>query len=486
MFGGDSIYLGGLLNTVLKPSDLSFKENPKFHFVDFMEFADVLGMFCAQAVQAAIDDTGFQTLISLIPSTVTDIQTYIFDLLLNGDYFPPETYLNTLNGLRSQFMALFGDSQYMLQGLYPIIPQGGTDNQFVAYLSTLGTCDVESTANMLLPVPFVENMRALTKRCQKTASGENYAYGIIGQYALDVIDPDNYYVTVNYQGDNYSFYIFPAGADGTLKKPIKDLKKEKEKEKKDPIYVKNHYKRQTLLTTESAFSLVDGSSGGIQYAINSPGAVNDVLGPWNNWIANGPVSNFFSSLTSVATDGGIDTLTLMGYDRFWNYVDGDQIGEVHKRRVNAKNLRRGVIPPSATPTPYSQRVDTAVISQVAPDAATFEQVINQWILPVYYNQTGLTIGTSDPLLRMAILQSEPYIVPISENTSNTLMSVRHYQEATMCVRSKLSSPNKLEEFFTQQAKLGRGGILSELANIASAVLPAAAQGAATLLPLLPF
>jgi len=116
--------------------------------------------------------------------------------------------------LRNTMMGAFKKTQAAVQGLYPYAPSGMSDSQFVPYVASANTCSL-NTLDMELPMPLIENTRALVARKIKfPASAHDVVWycPILGQYSADVLVNADYPVTFINEGVPGSKAAFGAGA----------------------------------------------------------------------------------------------------------------------------------------------------------------------------------------------------------------------------------------------------------------------------------
>jgi len=454
---GDATFIGASLGFFIPEMTWTTKQYPKFHSVDFLEFQDVMALW----VQG------------LINSYLTDNQT------LGGSLGPQQIQLVqcplTLQELglllRNQLMCAFKDTQAAVQGLLPVQPSGATDNQFTPYIAGSGSCFLASTA-MLLPVPLVENIRALTARhIQKTEYSQEWFIPVLGQYVFDVLNPADYVCTYTDGGDQV--VVLPAfkPASAVYQRTIRDSKG----------------KSTVLPMAEVPINFIDGSTGSGYIAINDPKQLEKLTTMWNTWLTDSGLQTFSVPMGPLGTEPGINVLCSVAMTRYW--IDAsDQ--EHQLKRIKAEDgvvdlrnndpRRRSVLA-----SPYANRECVQDSSQGVILSAPYEQIQKTWILPVvileYISQEENTISQ-----RWQALMKEPYSASRTGGDTGAKMSELHATYAKNMQKSKLAATSTWSSLFADMAAKGRGGILSGLvASLVGNVFPAASGIVNTIANVLP-
>jgi len=103
-------------------------------------------------------------------------------------------------------------------------------------------------------------------------------------------------------------------------------------------------------------------------------------------------------------------------------------------------------------------------------ATAWEQVQSIWILP----QIQIDGLARTSAIRVQEIFGMPYIKARTTQSTGVTQTSLHAQYAAKMVKGRTAAPNDWEEFFKQEAALGRGGILSSLfGSIAKSIVPSA-------------
>jgi len=186
--------------------------------------------------------------------------------------------------LRNEFMQAFSATQFAVQSSYPL-SIGENKNPFVPFLCGVGTYGV-STTPMLLPRYYVENIRCLTMRMR---TGKNtLAYiPVIGVYCED-----------NLNWKDYTYEGIDMGPFQSLVNPSSAF-----------TYADKSTKSGMRVSAEQPISIIDGQSSGAFYAINHPPGLELLVAKWNEWVVQ--IKPFTGSLTTIASDGGLNAATVI-------------------------------------------------------------------------------------------------------------------------------------------------------------------------------
>lgn len=462
---GDSLFLGGMMSSLCPQEQWAMKRYPKFHAVDFLEFADVLSNWVSLAQTALINDPQ-----STVATDVggPDVVSYVCPLTLQEQ--------NLL--LRNVIMGAFKDTQPLVQSLYPRLPEPNAD-EFVPYVASSTTCALNIGA-MQLPQLLIENIRALVARWTSMAKpGRNspsdvqWWIPVLGQYKNSQLLTTDYVYTLTQTGINYPSYSL---------NPIVRLRKDSK--------AKGEVRE---VTAEIPISLVDGNtlngSTPVLAYINDPNRLKTLEMLWNNWIASTGISNFSSPLGTVGTELGISVLTSVAMTRHWLPNTED----VHHHKivsamegfvdVRLEKIKR------ATQTVYATQSAVADSSQSIILAAPYEGILNSWILPV--NKAELPVGNelsdSTAFPRWQTIMNEPFAATFSAGQVGQNMAMQHMVYAAKMVRTRDAPPSDVDKLIATLAAQGRGGILSGLAaSFIGSIFPAAAGIATTVAGALPF
>jgi len=455
---GDVLCAFGQMVHILSPFQVQRKAYPYFKCVDFLEFGEVVG-YWAQA---------------LAKKYVTDPQNIAVgsDPVTLAQPICPLTLQEMLLCLRSVFMNLLKDTQFMTQGLYPILPSSMNDNQFVAFVAGTGTGPLPGVTDMLLPLSIVENMRALTGRVNMGGKGGKFNpqfwAPVLGQYLLDYLDEDQFTFT-NFDESDVS--VFTPAAGSVVKK----------------IEIGKDGKPVRIFAAETPIGLIDGKSGVDFIAINDPGSLNTLIERWNQWVIN--LSSFSMTLNSVGTDAGINALCTVTTTNHWDDIENPPSVD-KKKSLEPKVPRLGRFGNVSDDdlSPYNTRSLLSVTSHDVFFAASWETIQQHWVKPINHSFTGGNLQTFSNFNRIRALFREPHTLTIVENdlTGSTLQNL-HLKFAELMVKARNSEPNAHERFLLEMDKTGRGGILSSLvASLAGPILgpdgAAIAKGIAGMLP----
>jgi len=456
-FAGDSLYLAGILSTQLPESEWVMKRIPRFHAVDFIQFADVLAQWVTQVVQAYNNNANTITaseaaFISeeLSPEmrafkNATRKGTAVMHGTAKAPFLQPPTGTCPLTiqqvqlCFRAVAMQNFQKTQASVQNLYPRLPENGSDNQFVPFVACATTCHI-APLDMELPIPLIENLRALVGRDVQLKNGDVQQYvPVLGQYVLDALDTTNYTVTnpVSEQVIN----VFATEAF-TVRRSVNKAGVTVETPMVEPI-----------------ISLIDGDSSGNLVFINDPNRLKTLVMLWNEWLATNNIKSFSCPTGTLGTELGISSLTSIAMTRQWIPVVTRSTGEdvlIDTRVEKMKQVVNSV---------YNARAALQDTSQSIIFAAAYETVLSKWILPVILAAAGTTYQDQSDPQRWQCISNEPYAVPLSSGTDGVLMSNINSAYASKMVRSDLSKSNDWDEFFSEQAALGRGGVLSSLGTM---------------------
>jgi len=465
---GDSVFLGGVMSDICPEEQWGQKRYPKFHAIDFLEFADVLSQWVSLTQTSLINDPQYSTSENVGGPD-------------NGSFQCPLTLQEQNLLLRNVIMSAFKETQPAVQSLLPRLPQPNA-NEFVPFVASATTCALNA-GGMLLPQLMIENIRALVARWVSMAKPKNNAnvspsdvqwwIPVLGQYEGVVLDPTNYTYTSSTSGLVYLSYavnpIVRLRRDSKTKSDVRDV------------------------VVETPISLIDGntlSGSTVVYAfINDPGRLRALETLWNTWIETNGISNFSSPLGTLGTELGISVLTSIAMTRHWLPSNEDVH---HKKIVSAmdgyidtrfEKMRR------VMSTVYANQMAVADSSQSVILAAAYEGILNTWIIPV--NKAELPVGTelsdSTAFPRWQSIMGEPYSASFSAGSTGQPMSMQHAVYAAKMTRMRDAPPSDTDKLIDTLASQGRGGILSGLAaSFVSSIFPAASGLANSVAAAIPF
>jgi len=424
---GDNTFLGASLCDMFTLPETHSRERTKFHAVDFLEFGDVLAIWMQTIAQSLLNSDP-----TLIASAVVC----------------PLTLQEVLLLLRNTMMGGFRDTQGAVQGLLPWMPSGSTDNQFNPFTSSVGSCPLQ-TLDMQLPIPLIENVRALAgKKVPTGSTGVCWYAPVLGQYETDVLSSGDYLITP--QGGE-AVSVFTTGA--IFRKKVKDTK--------------GNMTVMSLL--ETPISLVDGDAAGTLVMINSPSRLKILIDMWNDWIKSSGVGSYSVQMGTFGTEKGITALSSVTMTRHWVAVPVELSQEAFNSdsRLQKSNLKY------LTSTVYANRQAYADSSQGRIIATCYEQVLQTWILPVI--ETESSAETNSTLLqRWQLAMEENFLASYTTGESGTTFSSLHAAYAKKMCKTVLQEPDDWTKFFEAMSATGRGGILSAVvANLVSSFVPSA-------------
>lgn len=445
-FTGDGFLLGGMLTYKLLPHQLGMKNPPNVHFVDFLEFLDVLAQAMKLAIARRLDDSDTRENIAADPTYYAqNIQC-------------PLTLQEVGLILRYTIMAAFDDSQLCAQSLYPRCVLGGA-NEFVAYVCGINTAPQSGATNMRIPVLMKENILALRERVinasRSGSSNPQVWMSILGQYYKDELNPNDYVNEIQ-ETEYPTFEIVPG---------------------EDPI------------------SFIDGKVGADFAWINDPGALIPLMEKWNEWTVK--MANYFWSFDTIGSDMGIDPLYCGCMTRHFVEIQPRKSKPVVPPRRKSKGRETPRPPPvkkrfarlRQEETLYAARKALAVSSFVPPYKNAWEGVQQFFVLPI--NKIGPpTAGdptTFTSYQRIAAFREEVFQIPLGSDEDNFVtLADLHVLFANQMVKTKFADKDMTQKVIEQLDLQGDGGILSSLvASLAGKVVPGLGPIAESIASVLP-
>jgi len=427
---GDPCFLGGVVGHTIPISRMGMKRYPKFHPVDFNEFLEVMALWVQALQTAAVKDPlgNWQESIAELQCPLT-LQEFSFLL-------------------RNVMMEIFKDTQAGVQGLYPEIPASNSDNQFVAFTASAGTCFLQSIP-VELPIALIENIRALAYRNPNRAekkSGEDYEYFIpvLGMYQTDSLSSTDYTYSNTTDG-TFTSFVIPTQA----------------KYKKETFNCETG-KKEVQLLPEVYINPIDGAAGGTAWAaVNNPATLTMLSQLWNQWLKDSGITTYSMTTGTASSEKGINILFSSNMTRHWFPASGG-VDDVHgmRRLVSDRFLTQRN--KALLVSPYATRNAVADSVQSIPLAAAYAQVQKIWILPLIESEINLAADNSTAPSRWQILMSEPYLMNASSGFDGLSLSEMHSVYAQKMTKGRDSPMNDWDVFFVEAAKQGRGGILSSL------------------------
>jgi len=290
-----------------------------------------------------------------------------------------------------------------------------------------------------LPLIFVENIKSLLSRhvCYRGNKDPQYFVGVVGQYALDVLDKTTYTYEANVEGEAATLPSF------TDTPPV--LRRRRMSKGPD----------EWLPEVEAAISLIDGSSGSDYLFINDQTRLQQLSALWSAWLSG--LAAYSSPLVSLSRDLGSNVACSVAMTRHWTNVSSAAEArnlEVVDKRMQVKRFAVG---------PYSARQAVAISSHAPMLAGPWEQILSQWVLPM--NQLDGASAAPDSLLfpRVQDVMKETYSITMSSTGDQGLFLAAVYDTyASKLVHARDAPTSDLDAFFQQQTANGHAGVLSGL------------------------
>jgi len=428
---GDPIFLGSLMCSRLNEMDWGMKNAPILKPVDFNAFGDVLAQWVVSITNAYFQDqatTGMQ----LTSGQIAAVQC-------------PLTLQEMLLLLRNVMMQAFKSSQCGVQGIFPFVPSSNTDNQFVAFTASSSTCFI-SPVGMQLPVPFIENIRALVAR-HVTMEGGRISQmwePVLGMLAIDSLVASDYVASYVGPDSTVTPNVFTTGI----------------------LYKMRRMDKGKLIETglvETKINLVDGSNTAGLVAINDAQQLTNLAQLWNDWLRTSNLSSYSVAIDVLGTEKGITALGSLSMTRF--YLAGTSL----QKDVD---LSQPIIVDVRTENPrykkvyfntlYAGRLAVADSSYGTILAPPYEQVQSIWILPYSEIEVTGTLESSMDLVRAQAIWSEPKLEPLTTGSDGISLAQMHSNYASHMTKAKLSEQDTWMTIFKQCEEGGRGGILSSI------------------------
>lgn len=434
---GDGTFLAAGQLTWFTEEKWGMQRPPKLHFIDFYEFADVVAKWVSGIQQAFVNDPDNAL---ADPATVKCTLTLQEMCLL----------------LRNVLMTAFKDSQAGVHSLYPVVPASDTDSQFVPFIVGTNTCFLSST-DMRLPVPLIENIRALIMRFIHR-QGEDWEIFIpvLGQYYQKAIEAEDY------------TYLPPDSEE-----PLPSFTTQDSIAKRRVI-IKGV--ESFIPMVEEPISLIDGSCSSGQANINDPAALKKMVTLWEAWYVESGVSSYSTDVGLLGTEQGINVLTSINMTRHLALP-----GATKKAQLAKELNQAGIIDirhenrhthHMMEATPYLTSQVLLVSSQSKILATAYEQVQSVWILPVI--RANITSPNNTLALRWQGIADEPFSQVVAAIGTTVTLDQMHATYAAKLVRGKLAQKTDWEKLFADLAAKGRGGILSGLVgSFADLIIPGA-------------
>jgi len=415
--GGDAIFSSGWFSHISPDKFLSIKRPVRFHFVDFLEFQNVMAIYVQTLIQTCYNDP------------------------INGGNIPADRFVCPITLqemgllLRNELMCQFGATQTAVQSLYPRTPKSTTDDEFVPFICGSTTVGIQGSG-MKLPLPLVENAKSLMCRMAMHAPGADPEafVPVLGQYNNMVLNPKDYVATT---------------ADGTAVACFATLE--------SSVSVRRRSSKgegDWVPAVEAPISFIDGTSGSNYVFINDPTRLSTLTALWNEWLVN--LSTYSDPLRTLSRDLGVNAVVSLGSTRHWVDVP---VGE-KERNSDFVDLR--VKSRAHMKTPYAAREAIATSSHDRIISAAWDEVDKVWILPINYSSTGIGLDDNTPFQRVQIISEEPFRVANTAGETGQTFSSLHMIYAQLMTHGRDASDSKMSSFFLEMEQKSTGGILSGL------------------------
>jgi len=425
-FAGD----GAWMTYMLTRSPFSHWDNkyrPHFHFIDFIELAQIAISWLQQCAQAMAKDPAN-------PGNVVapDVSNYTMQLTLQQFLFL----------LKNEIMGVFAETGPYSQGIYPALASGPSDPQFVPYIWMANTVPL-APIGLKLPNLLVENIRALT-------------YRVVGTQRRSGKQDGTFYVPVlgHYNGDQeklmaVNFTIDLNGTPVPLFSGATTLKKRsirRNSQGKDQVIVES--------MVSDPIDLVDGyCAAETKYLfVNSQSILSKFGEIYNNYVTG--ISAQSVPVCTIGAEPGITALCAVSVTRHWDDAPGGSdlffSGSMSHRNEGAPSDNRTFLALTSQGKIYSQIAD---------------QVFKYWSLPKNKNvSTGNPRGMSVPEYQS--LNNEPYIITYTPTGGPEGVSCSEWIQiaATKMTKQRQSPGDDVTEFLEEMAKAGRGGWLTSIVS----------------------
>jgi len=433
---GDGTFLAAGQASWFKEHMWKMQRPPKLHPVDFNEFVDVAAKWIVNIQQAWTNDPENGL------ANPADVQCAL-------------TLQEMSILLRNVVMTAFKETQAGVHALYPATPLSQNDDAFVPFVVGSNTCFICQT-DMTLPVPLIENIRALVHRMIHRGGNDWEVFiPVLGQYNETVLSEDDYVYT---RGPTEYPAFLPASTIGKKKKLGSEV---------GPL----------APLAETVISLVDGSSSAGFVCINDPYALRQLTSFWEEWLKKSGVASYSTDVGVLGTEAGINALVSINMTRITGVLN------IGKKKVLAdkKKALEGLIDERAQG--LSKNMHRPVQSYLAQEAVmdssqskilatAYEQIQSVWILPTLRGRVD-DLNALTPV-RWQAISSEPYAQVLVNNTQGITLDSLHANYAAKLVRGKLQPPTDWELLFKTLSQQGRGGILSGLVGkFADMIIPGA-------------
>lgn len=420
---GDAILHGGLVGSTIPVQALTSRRTPKFHFIDFMEFLEVVALWVQQMQSNYYNDQG-GTFSQNSPNITCPLSLQEVGFLL-----------------RNALMEAFQDTQKGVQALYPFVPSSGTDNQFVPFLAGSNTCFLQSVP-FSLPCVLIENIRALIYRTtHRTDKSIEYFIPVLGQYSQDVLNSSDFTFK---EGET----IQPSFTIPTFFKGEKKVERRKSVDVPVVEFTK---------IPEIPISYVDGNSSNGFVCINNPTRLTTLAAAWEKWLTDNGLTSYSIKCDNFSKEPGINVLYSGNMTRYW----APEI--VNTNPLYKKDDRFEVLlGKTVTAGPYSTRQAFATSAQSIPLSIPYSSFQSVWILPILQQEENDTLAQSSTVQRWQAMMSEPYLINSSSGFDGQTLSEMHSKYASRLTKARQTATDGWSSQLAVEEAKGRGGWLSAL------------------------
>jgi len=453
-FGGDALFMANSLSSLVPEKFWKTKIAPKFKFIDFLQFGEVLALWLGKITSQYFLDPAMA-----VAASFADAQAIATAQC-------PITLQEMLIIFRNEIMFAFAATQNGVQSILPTQPTGAGDNQFMPFLTGTTGAAIQSFG-MKLPLKLVENLRSLLLHVipGKSRGDVEMLFPVIGKYNSDVLTSTDYtFTSLDNEGFPLANPIFP-----TIP-PV--VRRRRDSKSGGDIWEKT--------ALETVINLIDTSNGTTYVFINDPNRLQTLVTLWNEHVTK--YAAYSDPLTPFSADPGVNVLNSTNQTRYWaNPSSSSELRtrDVKDERVLAKrNLVSSV---------YATRQAYAISYREMPYQVT-ETITSQWILPVSYLQTGSASASAAAFTRTAAMNQEPFSSTFSAtgDVGQTFAALNDAYASSMAHAKGTES--QLTSELQNLAKQGHAGILSSivagfLGNTFGSTVGTIATGVANMLPI---
>jgi len=437
--GGSGCYTGGRLQQLTLPREMHNKIRPIFKKIDFNEAFEVVALWLANVLSLAsgnvLQEDGTTPLIC--PLTVQDFRILFRQAILSTT-------------MEAQSMAQ--DYRYF------------EEDSFYPFIVSSGTCAKQLANTMVLPIPLVENIRALMRRTfrAKTRDGSNNGpivdfVPVWGMWASDIDQITNY----TYNNGLGTFPVFSTVAGPGVEIPI------------------------NLLDGSAIVPPVGGSQ--IWLDLNGPELVSNVT-LWNSFVSN--LSANSTTLSPIGSEKGISALQVITMSfvminippstpSILPVAKSDMIGQ---KRLSAEKPRKfgkertqvkrfGATGAALNASPYNGWCTNFVCSNQRIVASAWSECQQYWIMPSVRTNGAPSQAANYSSYQSEVCEPNFFFLGSFGNSVGvpnpdlfTPTFLRHVQYAANMSKPAAGTPNTWEDYLSSAAAQGRGSFLGKLAG----------------------